>query len=65
MGIEAKTQKSRERWVVGAGWAAGIGTGLVEMQIGMDHVQAYLVSHVSAILSWLPIIGTLVCRCWS
>jgi hypothetical protein len=65
MGTEAREQKSRERWLVGAGWVAGIGIGLVEMHMGMEYVQAYLLPRVNAILGWLPIIGTLVCRCWS
>jgi hypothetical protein len=64
MGIEAREQKKRVRWLESAGWAAGIGIGLVEMQMGMDYVQAYLVPHVSAILGWLVMLGTLVCRCW-
>ncbi|MGB7847575.1 MAG: hypothetical protein WBL63_18320 [Candidatus Acidiferrum sp.] len=65
MGIEAREQEKRDRWQVSVGWVAGIGIALVEMQMGMDYVQTYLVPHVSAILRWLPIIGTLVCRCWS
>jgi hypothetical protein len=65
MGIEAREQEKQDRWQVSAGWVAGIGIGLVEMQMGMDYVQAHLVPHARAILSWLPIIGTVVCRCWS
>ena len=63
MGIEATRQEGRNRWLVGAGWVAGIGIALVEMQMGMDYVQENLVPRISAILGWLPILGTLVCRC--
>jgi hypothetical protein len=50
----------RNRVLVGGVWAAGIGITLVEMNMGMDYVLSHVVNHVSAIVGWLPMIGTLV-----
>ena len=50
------------RWLIGAGWMAGISLALVEMQIGMDYVQARVVEHARMMADWLPMVGTLVCR---
>jgi hypothetical protein len=57
MGSETKGGSGRSRWAQSAGWMAGIGIALVEMQIGMDYVLSSLVEHVRAIAGWLPAIG--------
>jgi hypothetical protein len=59
---ESNGQKQRNGWLSGVGWVAGVGIGLVEMQMGMDYVLANVTEHASAILGWLPIIGTVVLR---
>jgi hypothetical protein len=58
----ASNQAERNRWLVGAGWMAGISIVLVEMQMGMDYVQARVAEQVRMIAGWLPMLGTLVCR---
>jgi len=52
----------RNRWLIGAGWMAGISIVLVEMQMGMDYVQARVAEQAKMMAGWLPVIGTLVCR---
>jgi hypothetical protein len=59
MGTEAKRQTRRNRRLLCAGWAAGIGITLVEMQFGMDYVLSHVAGHVTAIVGWLPMITTL------
>jgi len=41
---------------------AGISIVLVEMQMGMDYVQARVVEQAKLIAGWLPMIGTLFCN---
>jgi hypothetical protein len=64
MGSEAKRRERRNRWLLGAEWATGIGITLVEMQMGVDYVLAHIAGHVSAVVGWLPMIGTLVRQLW-
>lgn len=64
MGIEQKWRERRNRRLLGAGWVAGIGIALVEMQMGMDYVLSSVTQHVSALVGWLPLIGTVVARFW-
>ena len=47
---ESKRQEGRNGWLPGVGWVAGVGIGLVEIQMGMDYVLANLREHASAIL---------------
>ena len=54
-----KGRSERNRWLQSAGWAAGIGIALVQMQFGMDYVLSSLMEHVRAIAGWLPVIGTI------
>jgi hypothetical protein len=58
----ARNQAERNRWLIGAGWMAGISIVLVEMQMGMDYVQASVAEQAKMMVGWLPVIGTLVCR---
>jgi len=60
MGTGTKRQERRGRMLLSAGWAAGIGITLVEMEFGMDYVLSHVVGHVSAIAGWLPMVGALV-----
>jgi hypothetical protein len=60
MGTESKREERMSRMTQGAGWAAGIGITLVEMQWGIDYVLSHVVGQVSAIVGWLPMIGGLV-----
>jgi hypothetical protein len=62
MGTESKRLGWRKRMILSAAWAVGIGITLVEMQLGMDYVLSHVVGHVSAIVGWLPMIGTLVAQ---
>lgn len=59
MGSETKGASGRSRWMRSAGWMAGIGIALVEMQVGMDYVLSSLVEQVRAIAVWLPVIVAL------
>ena len=58
----ARNQAERNRWLIGAGWMAGISIVLVEMQMGMDYVQASVSEQAKMVTGWLPVIGTLVWR---
>jgi len=58
----ARNLAGRSRWLIGAGWMAGISMALVEMQIGMEYVQARVLEHARMMADWLPTVGTLVCR---
>jgi hypothetical protein len=58
----ARNQAERNRWLIGAGWMAGISIVLVEMQMGMDYVQASVAEQAKMMAGWLPVIGALVCR---
>jgi hypothetical protein len=58
----ARNQAERNRWLIGAGWMAGISIVLVEMQMGMAYVQASVAEQAKMMAGWLPVIGTLVCR---
>lgn len=58
----ASKQVGRNRWLIGAGWMAGVSIILVEMQVGVDYVQASVVEHARMVAGWLPMIGTLLCR---
>ena len=62
MADAAKNLADRNRWLIGAGWMAGITIVLVEMQVGMDYVQTGVVEHARTMADWLPTIGTLLCR---
>ena len=62
MATGTKWAERRNRWLLDAGWATGIGIALVEMQWGMDYVEANVVEHAKAIVGWLPMIVTLLCR---
>lgn len=64
MGTEARKRGWRNRMVAGAGWVAGIGVMLVEMQFGMDYVLSHVAGGVSAILSWLPMVSVLARQFW-
>ncbi len=64
MGTGAKRLERRRRVALSAGWAAGIGMMLVEMQWGVDYVLSHVAGHVSAIVGWLPMIGTLMQQFW-
>jgi hypothetical protein len=64
MGTESKRQERWNRMILGAGWAAAIGITLVEMQFGMDYVLSHVARQVSAIVAWLPMLGTLVTQFW-
>jgi hypothetical protein len=57
-----RNQAERNRWLIGAGWMAGISIVLVEIQMGMDYVQASIAEQAKMVAGWLPVIGTLVCR---
>jgi hypothetical protein len=52
----------RNRWLIGAGWMAGISIVLVEMQVCMDYVQARVMEQAKMVADWLPMIGTLLCN---
>lgn len=54
-----KGRIGRSRWLRSAGWMAGIGIALVEVQFGMDYVLSSLVGHAKAIAGWLPVIGAI------
>ena len=59
----AKGSNRQERWGRTAqvtGWAAGIGITLVEMQFGMEYVFTHVAGHMNTIVSWLPMLSTLV-----
>ena len=56
----ARNLAGRSRWLIGAGWMAGIGIVLVEMQVGVDYVQARVMEQAKMITGWLPMIGTLL-----
>lgn len=58
----ASRRVGQNNWLVGAGWMAGISIVLVEMQVGVDYVQARLVEHANVVAGWLPMIGTLGSR---
>jgi len=58
----ARNLAGRSRWLIGAGWMAGISIVLVEMQVGMDYVQARVMEQAKMISGWLPMIGTLLCN---
>ena len=62
MADAAKNLADRNRWLIGAGWLAGISIVLVEMQVGMDYVQTRLAEHARTMAGWLPMVGTLMCR---
>jgi len=62
MADAAKNLADRNRWLIGAGWMAGISIVLVEMQVGMDYVQTRVVAHARTMADWLPMVGTLMCR---
>lgn len=64
MGSEWKRQERQNRWLLGAGWTAGIGIALVEMQLGMDYVLSSVAQQASGLVGWLPVIGTMVARFW-
>ena len=55
----------RRRIALGAGWIAGIGMMLVEMQWGMDYVLSHVAGQVGAIVGWLPMIATVARHFWS
>jgi hypothetical protein len=57
-------QAQRDRWLLSAGWVAGTGITLVEMQWGMEYVFARLANPVSAVVGWLPMIQTVVWHLW-
>ena len=56
----ARNLAARSRWLIGAGWMAGISIVLVEMQEGMGYVQARVMEQAKMITGWLPMIGTLL-----
>lgn len=58
----ARNLAARSRWLIGAGWMAGISIVLVEMQVGMDYVQARVMEQAKMITGWLPMIGMLLCN---
>jgi hypothetical protein len=64
METERKKQERQNRRLLGAGWVAGIGIALVEMQVGMDYVLSSVTQHMGALVGWLPVIGTMVARFW-
>ena len=58
----ARNLAGQSRWLIGAGWMAGISIVLVEMQVGMDYVQTRLAEQARTMADWLPMVGTLMCR---
>jgi hypothetical protein len=60
MGTESKRDEERNRTLLSAGWVAGVGITLVEMQFGVDYVLSHVVNHVSTVVGWLPMIGVLL-----
>jgi hypothetical protein len=64
MGTGWKRQERQNRRLLGAGWVAGIGIALVEMQVGMDYVLSSVTQHLAKAVGWLPVIGTMVARFW-
>lgn len=58
----ARRQTGQNNWLVGAGWMAGVSIVLVEMQVGVDYVQARLAEQAHVVAGWLPMIGTLSSR---
>ncbi len=64
MGSERKRQERQNRWLPSAGWVGGIGIALVEMHVGMDYVLSSAIQHLSAVVGWLPVIGTVLARFW-
>ena len=62
MADAARNLADRNRWLIGAGWMAGISIVLVEMQVGMDYVQTRLAEQARTMADWLPMVGTLMCR---
>ena len=62
MADAARNLADRNRWLIGAGWLAGISIVLVEMQVGVDYVQTRVAEHARTMADWLPMVGTLMCR---
>jgi hypothetical protein len=54
----------QNRVLAGAGWVAGVGVMLAEMQFGMDYVLSHVVGQISAILCWLPMVGVFARQFW-
>lgn len=65
MAAATTRQQRRQQMILGTGWTAGIGIMLVEMHYGVDYVLSHVVGNVSALVDWLPMIGTLVGRFWA
>lgn len=64
MGTAAINSGRRNRVLEGAGWVAGISVMLAEMQFGVDYVLSHVVGQISAILSWLPMVGVFAHQAW-
>jgi hypothetical protein len=65
MGTKSSKETRLGRVAQVAGWTAGSGITLVEMQFGMDYVLSHLVGQMSAIVGWLPMISVLARQFWA
>jgi hypothetical protein len=55
-------RQSEKNWIMWTLWAAGIGLLLVEMNAGMDYLEAGLRQNVGNVLGWLPAMGVITLK---
>ncbi|HUN61963.1 MAG TPA: hypothetical protein VMU53_08235 [Candidatus Sulfotelmatobacter sp.] len=57
-----RRQESDKNWMVWTLWAAGIGLLLVEVNAGMEYLEAGLRQNVGNLLGWLPAMGVITLK---
>jgi hypothetical protein len=55
-------RQSDKNWMMWTLWAAGIGLLLVEVNAGMEYLEAGLRQNVGNLLGWLPAMGVITLK---
>lgn len=58
----AGRRHSEKSWMMWTLWAAGIGLLLVEVNAGMEYLEAGLRQNVGNLLGWLPAMGVITLK---
>jgi hypothetical protein len=57
-----RRRQNEKKWMMWTLWAAGIGLLLVEMNAGMEYLEAGLRQNVGNLLGWLPAMGVITLK---
>jgi hypothetical protein len=58
----AAGRRNEKNWMMWTLWAAGIGLLLVEVNAGMEYLEAGLRQNVGNLLGWLPAMGVVTLK---